>query len=151
MVPLLHQLILLLIRLRLCFLCAGFCTAFIFQLCKMRVHTGTPPYAVAVPTHYFKVLLAEFSDEKGEKRLAVGAFAMPNRKIAADTPLASFAVPLELLESLTGIEFFPRAVTDSQRRALDAAAAGLSRSLYDFLVPCSALFLWCFCCARRIL
>lgn len=81
---------------------------------------------MAVPTHYFKVLLAEFSDDKGSKQVAVGAFAMPNRPIAWDTPLASFAVPLELLESLTGIEFFPRALSDSQRRSIDAAAAGMT-------------------------
>ena len=91
-----------------------------------RMSTGTPPTQVAIPTHYFKVVLAEFSEDKGEKRIAVGAFAMPNRRIAHDTPLASFAVPLELLESLTGIEFFPRAISDSQRRGLDAAAAGAS-------------------------
>ena len=89
-----------------------------------RLCTGTPPTAVAVPTHYFKVILAEFSDDNGDGRVAVGAFAMPNRKIPHNTPLASFAVPLELLESLTGIEFFPRAISDSQRRGLDAAAAG---------------------------
>ena len=38
----------------------------------------------------------------------VGAFVMPNAPIPAGTPLASFAVPLEALEQVAGLIFFPR-------------------------------------------
>lgn len=37
----------------------------------------------------------------------VGAFVMPNAPIEPDMPLTSFAVPLEALESASGLRFFP--------------------------------------------
>eukprot|EP00892_Ulva_mutabilis_P003598 jgi/Ulvmu1/160/UM001_0164.1 len=83
---------------------------------------GTPPNAVAVPTHFFKVILAEHKSESGGSKLSVGAFAMPNRPIPPNTPLTSFCVPLDMLESLTGIEFFPGALTERQRSSIDLAA-----------------------------
>ena len=58
---------------------------------------------VAVPTHLFKVVLAE---KRGvEPSLAV--FIIPNENIR-DTPLVSFSVSLEQLEDFTGWSFFPR-------------------------------------------
>jgi hypothetical protein len=56
--------------------------------------------------------------------MAVAAFAMPNRSIEPSTPLTSFVVPLEFLESVTGIEFFPGLIGEQGRVAVDAAAAG---------------------------
>lgn len=79
---------------------------------------------MAVPTHFFKVVLSEHKSQSGASKLSVGAFAMPNRPIPPNTPLASFCVPLEMLESLTGIEFFPGALSDRQRSNVDLAATG---------------------------
>ena len=89
------------------------------------VAAGAPPQAVAVPTHFYKVVLAETTDPKtSEKHLALSAFAMPNRPIDPSTPLTSFVVPLEFLEGVTGIQFFPNILDDRRRRAVDAAATG---------------------------
>jgi DNA/RNA non-specific endonuclease len=89
------------------------------------VRAGQAPQAVGVPTHFYKVVLSERTDVKsGARQSALAAFAMPNRPIDPATPLTSFVVPLEFLESVTGIEFFARVVTDAQRSAVDAAAAG---------------------------
>jgi DNA/RNA endonuclease G (NUC1) len=58
---------------------------------------------VAVPTHYFKVVLAENSSGKyGQHKAAVGAFVMPNSAIDPATPVTAFAVPLDALESAAG-------------------------------------------------
>lgn len=65
---------------------------------------------MSVPTHYFKVVLAENSSGKhGQHKAAVGAFVMPNAAIDPATPVTAFAVPLEALESVAGglgFEFF---------------------------------------------
>jgi DNA/RNA endonuclease G (NUC1) len=59
-----------------------------------------------VPTHYYKVVLAENSSGKhGDHRAAVGAFVMPNAPIDTQTPVTAFAVPLEALESVAGEQY----------------------------------------------
>ena len=64
---------------------------------------GEPPNFVAVPTHFFKVVLGECkSAEAGEDRTALGAFVMPNASIAPEMPLTAFSVPLQQLEALSG-------------------------------------------------
>ena len=90
-------------------------------------HAGQAPQATAVPTHFYKVVFCERQDKQsGERQTAMAAFAMPNRPIDPATPLTSFVVPLEFLESVTGIEFFPGALAEGrQRNALDSAAAGV--------------------------
>jgi DNA/RNA endonuclease G (NUC1) len=67
------------------------------------LHAGKPPQLVSVPTHYYKVVLAENSSGKhGDHRAAVGAFVMPNAPIDPQTPVSAYAVPLEALESVAG-------------------------------------------------
>jgi endonuclease G, mitochondrial len=83
-----------------------------------------------VPTHFFKVIVAENPpDSSRTPRFSVAAFAIPNRPIEAQTPVTSFVVPLDFLESVTGIEFFPQLLTADRRVALDAAAAGVSEAM----------------------
>jgi DNA/RNA endonuclease G (NUC1) len=104
------------------------------------------PNLVGVPTHFFKVVLAEsksrnmfgakpvggadvqtpgysntyvvpdLGDARAHSTLiqcdvslqtVVGAFVMPNAPIDPDMPLTSFTVPLEALESASGLRFFP--------------------------------------------
>lgn len=65
--------------------------------------SGKPPGLVAVPTHYYKVVLAENSSgSHGRHQAAVGAFVMPNAPIDPQTPVTAFAVPLEALETVAG-------------------------------------------------
>lgn len=84
------------------------------------LYPGTPPQLVAVPTHFFKVLLAESGSGK---QTVAAAFVMPNARIATDYPLTAFSVPLSALEEVAGLQFFPRTFTDDTKRAaLDGAA-----------------------------
>ena len=87
-------------------------------LCPAHHSPGTPPQLVAVPTHFYKVILAE----RGKKTVAA-AFVMPNARIAAEHPLAAFSVPLSSLEEVAGVQFFPQAFAEEAKRtALDGAA-----------------------------
>ncbi|GBF90528.1 DNA RNA non-specific endonuclease [Raphidocelis subcapitata] len=84
---------------------------------------GKPPQLVAVPTHYFKVVLAENSSgANGGHTAALGAFVMPNAPIDPDTPLSAYAVPLDALECVAGARFFPGYVSERRRAAVDRAA-----------------------------
>jgi endonuclease G len=58
---------------------------------------------VAVPTHFYKVVLAEnASGGNGGHSAALGAFVMPNAPIDPETPLSAYAVPLGALECVAG-------------------------------------------------
>ena len=85
---------------------------------------GKFPEPVAVPTHYYKVILAETTDSRGNKTSAVGAFVLPNAPIDPKTPLLSFAMPVEVVESVTGVKFFPGYLSDARRIAVDTSAQG---------------------------
>ncbi|KAJ1947365.1 nuclease [Linderina pennispora] len=65
---------------------------------------GNPPN-VAVPTHFFKVILAKRNNEPA---FAIGGFALPNAEIDNKTPLTNYAVPLEVIEKAAGLQFFDR-------------------------------------------
>lgn len=56
---------------------------------------GNPPN-VAVPTHFYKVIFAE--DGKPGGSVSLGAFVLPNARIANDKPLTDFEVPVEAVE-----------------------------------------------------
>ncbi|CAG8608584.1 4347_t:CDS:2, partial [Dentiscutata heterogama] len=68
---------------------------------------GTPPN-VAVPTHFFKVVLAVKNDDSqtSGKLYALDCFLIPNQSIPHDAPLENFVVPLNALERATGLRFF---------------------------------------------
>ncbi|CDR45347.1 CYFA0S17e02168g1_1 [Cyberlindnera fabianii] len=59
---------------------------------------GNPPN-IAVPTHFFKLIVGE----KSNGDLSVGAFVLPNDVISNDTPLQSFEVPVDALEKSSGL------------------------------------------------
>jgi endonuclease G, mitochondrial len=59
---------------------------------------------VAVPTHLFKVFLAE---EDGGRSCSAAAFLMPNGPITEQLPLTAYQVPLEKVQRITGLQFFP--------------------------------------------
>lgn len=66
---------------------------------------GTIPN-VAVPTHFFKVILATNSSGSGE--YAMGAFVLPNKAIDSKTPLTNFQVQLSSIEKASGLVFFEK-------------------------------------------
>ena len=51
---------------------------------------------MAVPTHFFKVIVAEGPDTAGP--VAVGAFVLPNQEINNSVALTSFLTPVEAIE-----------------------------------------------------
>lgn len=90
---------------------------------------GEPPAMVAVPTHFFKVLLVEGTDSK----VSCAAFVLPNAPIPKDVPLRRFVVPLTDLEVVSGLEFFKRGLAGEARVKYDRAErsflAGTAREL----------------------
>ena len=78
---------------------------------------------VAVPTHFFKVVLAT-SDTTAP---LLAAFVVPNAPIASTVPLQSFVSSVAAIESNTGWHFFPllpRSSTTAPTAATAAASAG---------------------------
>lgn len=59
---------------------------------------------VAVPTHFYKIVLAESADGQ----LDLEAYVMPNQVIDNETPLTVFQVPPESIERAAGLLFFDR-------------------------------------------
>lgn len=65
----------------------------------------TKPYdGLAVPTHFYKVILGEVSKDT----YVLGAFVMPNAQIHPKTPLIDFQVKVGQLEQIAGVSFFPK-------------------------------------------
>ena len=97
---------------------------------------GEAPELVAVPTHFFKVILVDEHANDQEnvyssdtsllgdvddynappKSAKVAAFVLPNAYIDPNTPLSNFAVPLESLEAVSGLTFFPKVTNDLKTR-----------------------------------
>ncbi|ETW01954.1 hypothetical protein H310_06483 [Aphanomyces invadans] len=63
---------------------------------------GTPGNAIAVPTHFFKVVLVQ---KPSGEYLAAG-FILPNQSIPDQTNLTDFLRPIEYIESVSGLLFF---------------------------------------------
>lgn len=64
---------------------------------------------IGVPTHFFKVLLRE----RGGKRSMLG-FLVPHRATPAGGGLDSYLVPVDRIEALAGLDFFPELVQPTQ-------------------------------------
>ena len=63
---------------------------------------------VAVPTHFFKVMLAERPTEDGGVKVRTQAFLVPNKKIRKNARKERFLVSIDDLEKKTGLDFFNR-------------------------------------------
>jgi endonuclease G len=59
---------------------------------------------VAVPTHFFKIILCE--SKNGEYELQ--SYVMPNAYCDKSTPLSNYLVPLDSIERSAGFIFFDR-------------------------------------------
>ncbi|KAK3725332.1 hypothetical protein QZH41_008958, partial [Actinostola sp. cb2023] len=66
---------------------------------------------VAVPTHLFKVILAE----NKHRQPVLSAFIVPNQPISIDRQLPEFEVTMETLSKNTGILFFSETLTSNAR------------------------------------
>lgn len=75
---------------------------------------GNPPN-IAVPTHFYKIIVAE--DGKTGGNVAVGAFVLPNAVISNNTRLTEFEVPLDVVERASGLEFL-RMLPEGRRKGL---------------------------------
>ena len=64
---------------------------------------------VAVPKYFYKILM---DDTNGKYRMI--AFMIPNEK--SDKPLYSFVVSVDSVEKITGIDFFPKLVDETEDR-----------------------------------
>ncbi|KAH3665887.1 hypothetical protein OGAPHI_004076 [Ogataea philodendri] len=79
---------------------------------------GNPPN-IAVPTHFFKLVVAEKSFKRGPNSddIAVAAFVLPNAIIPNEVPLTSFEVPVDALERSSGLEFL-KMVPENKKKQL---------------------------------
>nr|CAD7457962.1 unnamed protein product [Timema tahoe] len=67
---------------------------------------------VAVPTHFFKVVVGETDS----KELEMEAYVMPNQIIQDKTPITVFQVPPESIERAAGLLFFDRISRDKIKK-----------------------------------
>ena len=73
---------------------------------------------VAVPTHFFKVMLRE---RDGMREMQ--AFIVPHRPLETDTPLAQFLVRVDDVERVAGLDFFDE-MTEPTQSLLEARNPG---------------------------
>ena len=67
---------------------------------------------VAVPTHFFKVILAETADND----LELMTFVMPNQELPEKIELKSYLVPLDSVERASGLQIFNSLPKDRLRK-----------------------------------
>lgn len=72
---------------------------------------GSPPN-VAVPTHFFKLIVAETN---GQDSIATAAFVLPNDKIDNSDALVKYQVPIEALERASGLELLNKVNPNKKR------------------------------------
>ncbi|KAJ5143919.1 uncharacterized protein N7515_002706 [Penicillium bovifimosum] len=95
---------------------------------KWRVNyevIGNPPN-VAVPTHFYKVIYAEDGTNSPTSKVALGAFVLPNARIANDKRLTDFEVPLEAVERASGLEFGSKLDPSRRRRLCQEVACQIT-------------------------
>lgn len=73
---------------------------------------------VAVPTHFFKVVILE--NQRGEVELR--SYVMPNMPVDDKIPLERFLVPIESIERASGLLFVPNIMKRTNN--LQAITAG---------------------------
>ncbi|CAK4656637.1 unnamed protein product [Aphanomyces euteiches] len=66
---------------------------------------GSPTKPIAVPTHFFKVVLVEVT-RQGQKQYLSAGFVLPNQAIPDKTNLLEFLRPIDFIERVSGLLFF---------------------------------------------
>ncbi|KAF8455410.1 hypothetical protein BGX38DRAFT_1051993, partial [Terfezia claveryi] len=84
---------------------------------------GNPPN-IAVPTHFYKIVIGEGKTADGT--VALGAFVMPNQVISNSTPLKAFEVPVEVVERASGLEFLGKLDVAKRRRLCGEVDCGIT-------------------------
>jgi endonuclease G len=95
---------------------------------KWRVNyevIGNPPN-VAVPTHFYKVIYAEDGTNSPTSKVSLGAFVLPNARIANDKRLTDFEVPIEAVERASGLEFASNLDLSRRRRLCQEVACQIT-------------------------
>ncbi|CAR23921.1 ribonuclease [Lachancea thermotolerans CBS 6340] len=76
---------------------------------------GNPP-SIAVPTHFYKVIVAESPLRgPGSDNVAVAAFVLPNDKISNETKLTDFEVPLDAVSRSTGLQLLQKLPSEKKK------------------------------------
>ncbi|KAJ5222815.1 uncharacterized protein N7469_009055 [Penicillium citrinum] len=88
-----------------------------YEVIGQEKSTGSPPN-VAVPTHFYKIIFGEEDNDKEQvgKKVAVGAFVLPNAVIKNDKDLTDFEVELDVIERASGLEFAQDLKSSHRRR-----------------------------------
>jgi len=89
---------------------------------------GNPPN-VAVPTHFYKIIFAEDGNTGG--MVSLGAFVLPNKRIANDKPLGDFEVPVEAIERASGLEFASKLPSQRRKRLCQEVNCSLVVRQYE--------------------
>eukprot|EP00095_Tigriopus_kingsejongensis_P002103 maker-scaffold244_size240795-snap-gene-1.43 protein:Tk02103 transcript:maker-scaffold244_size240795-snap-gene-1.43-mRNA-1 annotation:"hypothetical protein AaeL_AAEL002064" len=76
---------------------------------------------VAVPTHFFKVIVGETES----RDLELEAYVLPNEAIPEDVPLASFQVPPDSVERAAGLLFFDKIARSKLKKINGKSSAWL--------------------------
>lgn len=93
---------------------------------------GNPPN-VAVPTHFYKIIVGEnpIGSRHPPSSVAVGAFVLPNEPISNSVPLKSFYVPIEMIERSAGLEFLPKLAKNNRRDLCREVACEITVREFD--------------------
>ncbi len=68
---------------------------------------------------------------------------MPNAEIQAETPLTAFVVPLDALERVSGVAFFPQYVDATRRAVLDDVALDWQVHYWECVWGTLLMVMWC--------
>ncbi|KAJ1958124.1 nuclease [Dipsacomyces acuminosporus] len=79
---------------------------------------GNPPN-VAVPTHFYKVILTKNKSEAG---FYLGGFVMPNKAIENSKPLTDFSQQVDYIEKAAGLQFFDKVDRSNTKPLCEKAA-----------------------------
>jgi len=80
---------------------------------------GRPPSVVAVPTHFFKVVVVANESDKKNPIQRFACFVIGNQEACPSKNLEDYVVPWRDLETVTGLQFFPNWATTEWKRKAD--------------------------------
>ena len=82
---------------------------------------GRPPSLVTVPTHFFKVVVVANEKERRNPIQKFACFVMANQENLPSKKLEDYVVPWRDLETVTGLQFFPKWATPDWKDKADKA------------------------------
>lgn len=83
---------------------------------------------VAVPTHFFKVILSESLDSQFD----LECYLMANKNVDANLPLQAFQVPLDVIERASGLLIFEK-LPKSKLRSINGPNKFLTKFEQKFI------------------